>query len=53
VVDAQLRVRGVNAFRMADASITPCDRGSIIASTITIAGKVADIILGRQDSSVR
>ncbi|MBI2993816.1 MAG: GMC family oxidoreductase N-terminal domain-containing protein [Gammaproteobacteria bacterium] len=47
VVDPELRVRGVNGLRVADASIFPKITGANInASVIMIAEKAADMILG-------
>jgi choline dehydrogenase len=49
VVDAQLRVRGVTALRVIDASIMPnVPSGNTNAPTIMVAEKGADILRGRQ-----
>jgi len=48
VVDAELRVRGVERLRIADASVMPTvPRGNTNAPTIAIAERAADLIGGR------
>ena len=47
VVDAQLRVHGVEGLRVADASVMPTvTRGNTNAATIMIAEKASDLIRG-------
>ena len=47
VADAQLRVRGIQGLRIADASVMPdLVGGNINAAVITIAEKAADLIRG-------
>jgi choline dehydrogenase len=48
VVDPQLRVRGVEALRVADASVMPrVPRGNTHAPTVALAERAADLLLGR------
>ena len=48
VVDEQLRVRGLDSLRIADASIMPMiTSGNTYAPTLMIADKASDLILGR------
>jgi choline dehydrogenase len=48
VVDAELRVHGVEALRVVDASVMPSvPRGNTNAPTIALAERAADLIRGR------
>jgi len=48
VVDSELRVRGIDGLRVADASVFPAIvGGNINAPTIMVAERAADYILGR------
>jgi choline dehydrogenase len=48
VVDADLRVRGVDGLRVADASVIPTvPRGNTNAPAIMIGERAADLLAGR------
>lgn len=48
VVDGELRVRGVDALRVVDASVMPAlTSGNTTAPTLMIAERASDLILGR------
>jgi choline dehydrogenase len=52
VVDAELRVNGVESLRVVDASVMPMvPRGNTNAPTIAIAERAADVIRGRVPAS--
>jgi choline dehydrogenase len=59
VVDAQLRVNGVEGLRVVDASVMPTvPRGNTTAPTIAIAERAADLIrhgrpLAAEDAAAR
>jgi choline dehydrogenase len=54
VVDAELRVRGIDGLRVVDASVMPTIvRGNTNAPTIAIAERAADLVLDRPAVSER
>src|SRR3954451_11513345 len=53
VVDSELRVQGVDALRVVDASVMPVvPRGNANAPTIVVAERAADLIRGRVPTAV-
>jgi choline dehydrogenase len=51
VLDPELRVRGIDGLRVADASVMPTNlAGNINAPTIMIGEKAADLIKGRRET---
>jgi choline dehydrogenase len=54
VVDSQLRVHGIEALRVVDASIFPLiPGGNTAAPTVMVAERAADLIRGRQPLTKR
>jgi choline dehydrogenase len=52
VVDPELRVRGIDGLRIADASVMPTvTRGNTNAPTIMIGEKAADLLRGSADTN--
>jgi choline dehydrogenase-like flavoprotein len=53
VVDAQLRVLGIDGLRVADASVMPSiPRANTNAATIMIGERAADLIMGRPSENI-
>jgi choline dehydrogenase len=53
VVDSELRVHGVEALRVVDASVMPAvPRGNTNAPTIAVAERAADLLRGRVDATL-
>jgi choline dehydrogenase len=53
VVDAALRVQGVEGLRVADASVIPAvPRGNTNAAAIMIGERAADLLAGRDAAAV-
>jgi choline dehydrogenase-like flavoprotein len=49
VVDPELRVRGIDGLRVADASVMPMvPRGNTNAPTIMVGEKAADLLRGKE-----
>jgi choline dehydrogenase len=53
VVDSELRVQGVDALRVVDASVMPVvPRGNTNAPTIAVAERAADLLRGRVPTAI-